>query len=142
VDAVETEVRNVLDEAQTVHDFDIEEEMRNRNPDEPYVISEEEFLENEPEHVQHNLTYFEEDDVLTDEQDQPIPDTEETVGNANLLRFGQGTKDNNTVFIRNEKLNIDFEVSRNKGSYVREVLGFIQHDDRRRVKSFRRRDRG
>jgi hypothetical protein len=98
-------------------------------------------MENEPDHIQHTLTYFEGDDVLTDEEDQPINETDDTVGNANLLKFGHGSKDNNIVYVRNEKLDLDFEITRSKGSYIKEVLGFIQHDDRKRVRSFRRRDR-
>lgn len=111
-------------------DFDYDAELESRTKDEPYVIANEEFYENEPEYEQNTLTYFEGDDVLVDDKDQPIEDTDRTVGNANLLRFGHGSKDQNVVYIRNDRMQMDFEVLRSRGDYVKEVLGFIEHSDR------------
>ncbi len=131
------EIKNVFDDAHPVNDFNYQEELLNRDPSLPFIISQEEFFENEPEHAQSTLTYFEGDDVLTDEQDQPINETNMTVWDDNLLNFGHGSRDNNIVYIRNMKLGLDFEVLRSKGHYTKEVLGFIQHENRPRIRKFR-----
>lgn len=130
-------VKNVFDDAHSDGDFDYDYELAIRIPGVPYILSQEEFMLNEPEYDQNTLTYFEGDDVLTDSRDVVINESETTVGDANLLRFGHGSKDNNVIYIRNEKLEIDFEVVRSMGEYTKEVLGFIQHDDRPGVRRFR-----
>lgn len=111
-------------------EFDLAEEIKHRTDDAPYVVSKEEFFENEDEHVQVSLTYFAGDDTLVDEADKPVEDVEHTVGVANLVRFGQGSGDTNTVYVRNPINDIDFEVVYSEGKYAEEVLGFIQHSDR------------
>lgn len=118
-------------------DFDIEADRENRDPTIPYVITEEEFLENAPEYEQTTVTYFEADDVLADTRDQPIDDTDGVVGDPNLLRFGHGTKDRNTVFVRNERLEMDFEISRSSGSFAEEVHGFVRHSQDRHKRDLR-----
>lgn len=145
VDIVEhvetTTVSNVFGDSEDV-EFDYELEMRNRTEDYPYVLTNEEFLAGEKDYPQTTLTYYEGDDVLTDERDQPINDTDGTVGNPNLLKFGYGSKDNNIVFVRNDRLTLEFEIVRSQGKYAEQVLGFIQHsrDDRRRPRKFGRND--
>lgn len=110
-----------------------------RSADYPYVVTQKEHLENEREYTQITLTYFEEDDVLVDEGETPIEKTDETVGDANLTRFGLGSNDNNVVYVRNERLEVDFEIVRNKGSFAKEVLGFIEHSENLgRPRKFRR----
>lgn len=141
----ETVVRkNIFTEAQADGDgFKLEEEMKNRRPDRPYVISYDEFFENEPEFEEMSLTYFEGDDVLVDDRDQHIDDTEGLVGNANLLRFGHGSKDKNVVYIRNERLQLNIEVMHSHGKFTETVLGFIEHSsDSGRNRRFRRDDDG
>lgn len=120
------------DESDPTYDFDLEDELGNRSPDKPYIISHDEFMDNEPDYNQLTLAYFDGDDVLSDIHDQPIDDVIELVG-LNYQWFGHGSKDSRIVYIRNEKLSTDFEIVHNKGKYVEEVLGFIQHDDNRRL---------
>lgn len=134
--------RNVFSDKAHVADqdsgWDFEAELARRSGDKPYVISEEEFLKNDSNYDQVALTYFEEDDVLVDEGDDLVPDSD-IVGEDNLMRFGQGTKDKNGLFVRNEELETDFEIKRSNGSYTREVLGFIEHSDKR-TRKFRMHD--
>lgn len=120
-------------------DFDYDKEIANRDRNHPYVITHDEFFTNETDYIQTSLTYYEEDDVLTEtEDDSVIDDTERTVGNDNLLKFGHGSKDNNVVYVRNDVMETDFEILRSKGNYAREVLGFIEHSDSRsRPRKFR-----
>lgn len=125
-------------ESDEVWDQDKEEAYRaSLDPGVPYIISQMEFNENPEDHDQQTLTYFAEDDVLVDEKDQPISLTDQTVGDENLTRFGHGHMDNRIVLVRNDRLQMDFEVVLNDGSYAKQVLGF-QHSDEPTVKKFRR----
>lgn len=124
--------------------WDYETELARRSGDKPYVITHDEYFEAAKDYEQVQLTYFEEDDVLSDDRDQPVPDTDATVGDDNLTRFGHASKDPNVVYIRNEKRELDFEVVRSSGSYSKEVLGFddspgeLEHSMRRgRSRRFR-----
>lgn len=134
----ETHVVDDDDEDDDTDAFDYDEELKHRGEIEPYVISHDEFMENEMDSSQITLTFYEGDDVLTDEKEQPIPDVEETIGEDNLQRFGHGSRDPNVVYIRNPRLDVDFEVTLSKGNYTEEVLGFIQHSDSRtKIRRFR-----
>ena len=125
---VEVEVNNVFDTKVTdTWDQEAEEELRKANPGKPYIISEGEYAESEG-FAQSTLTYYAGDETLADERDQHIPNIDQTVGLENLRRFGHGTGDARTVFIRNERLRLDFEVLLSDGKYAHEVLG-LQHSD-------------
>lgn len=130
---VETETsveKNEFIDGRPINPFDWnqEVELSKRDPEVPYVISFEEFNENSTDWEQNNLVYYEEDDVLADERDNPIPEIEATVGYDNLKRFGHGSQDPNVVYIRNERTEALFEVIRNQGSYTDQVVG-LRHSD-------------
>lgn len=139
-----TETRNVFVDP----NFDLDEEMKFRTPDKPYVITHDEFYEAELDYDTITLTYFETDDTLVNEKDEPIPNIDEMVGDDHLVRFGHGSKDKNIVYVRNEKLQSDFEIIRSSGSYLEEVLGMpdegeksLKHSDQRdRRRAFRHGD--
>jgi len=122
--------------------FDYEEEIAKRTPDKPYVITQAEFLNNELGYEQASLTYFEGDDVLVDGKDEVVDDREITVGDDNLSKFGHGVSIgyHDVVYVRSERLSMEFEIIRDHGSYTKQVLGFLQHEDRRKVPKFRSRD--
>lgn len=126
---VTVEVNNVFDTKVTdTWDQEAEEEIRSQlAPGTPFIISEAEYQETEG-FAQSTLTYYAGDKTLADERDQHIPDVDKTVGLDNLLRFGHGTGDARTVFVRNERLRVDFEVLLSDGKYAHEVLG-LQHSD-------------
>jgi hypothetical protein len=119
---------NVFMQSHTDPNFNLEEEMQNRSPDHPYVISQEEFLQAEPEFHQSSITYYAGDGALADEKDKEIPLIDPIVGEENLERFGHGSGDSRVVYIRNEKLETDFEVLMSDGKYAHEVLG-LEHAD-------------
>lgn len=112
--------------------FDYEEEKKHRRSNEPYILTHDEFFENETDYEQVQVTYYEIDQVVAASDDSAIEDGEAVLGSANLARFGHGSKDENVVYIRNEVLEIDYEVVRSQGSYLEEVLGMTKHDDRGR----------
>jgi hypothetical protein len=123
----------------STEDFNWDEEMLKRDAAgdaEPYVITEEEFLQNEPGNENKSLTYYEGDGVLADESDNPVQDIDGTVGDDNL-RFGYGSNDSNMVYVRNPRIEMDMEIVRSQGTYTKEVLGFddeaeLKHSGRRR----------
>ena len=104
-------------------DYNAEIADRELNPFVPYTISFEEFNENAEHHEQTTLTYYEADDTLVDAQDKPIDNTDYTVGDDNLSRFGHGSGDPNVVYVRNEKIDMDFEIVRDNGSYQKQLFG-------------------
>lgn len=76
--------------------------------DTPYVISPEEFGENDYDTV--SLNYYEGDGVLTDDCDDPFTDEEiaELVGSDFADHFGEYEDD--SVFIRNDFVKVDYEI--------------------------------
>lgn len=117
--------------------FDWDEELEKRKTAKIYVITKDEFFANETDYSQDTLTYFEGDDVLVDAHESIIKDVAGTVDFENLYRFGHGSDDPNVVYIRNVNRDLEIEVLRSEGKYSEEVLGFIQHDDRPRMRKFR-----
>jgi hypothetical protein len=101
-------------------EWDYEIECSTRTPEKPYVLHRREFFDDELGYDQITLSYYEEDDILTDDLDTPIYNYSETVGE---LKFGHGSGDPNVVYIRNERLRAEYEVLFSSGSYQLEVLG-------------------
>lgn len=104
--------------------WDYATEVLRRSKDRPYIISHEEYYNNENSWEQADLTYYEGDDVLCDLQDMPVADPDRIVGEDNLVKFGHGSKDENVVFVRNEQIECEFEITKSVGSYTQEVAGF------------------
>lgn len=117
-------------------DQDEEDLKRSDDPALPFVVSLTEWRQNSQDYQQVTLTYFEGDGVLVDEHDKPIAETEMTVGDENLMRFGHGSGDSNIVYIQNNTLELGFEVVRSPKSYEEEVLGILEHsyDSGRRMR--------
>ena len=92
------------------------------DPEHPHVITYEEFAHDHSEYEKLTLAYFEEDDVLAD-SDGMIDDTEYIVGSVALRRFGVGSHDPNIVYVRNPKIEVDFEIVKSNKSYVETILG-------------------
>lgn len=140
---VEEVAKNVFAHQATIDGWDQEREEASRTPERPYVISHDEYMENSYEHEQNSLTYYAGDDILADEREQHIDEVESLVGVDNLKLFGHGSRDTNIVYVRNERVETDFEVTLNQGTYAEEVLGF-QHSDlpSARIRKGRRGDDG
>jgi hypothetical protein len=128
VDAELSQVsKNVFTNYANNSTWDADAEEAKRDPSMPYVISYDEFFENQVEYEQTQLTYFAEDGVLADTTDKPVD--ESLVNPDNLEKFGHGSRDPNIVYVRNEARELDFEISYAEGKYADQVMGFIQHDD-------------
>jgi hypothetical protein len=105
-----------------------EEEVAARTGDEPYILSQHEFLTGESDFEQTTLTYYAGDAVLADERDEAIPNINEVVGNDNIVRFGYKSNDPKVLYIRNDRLSLEFEINLSEGKFAEEVLGLDQRD--------------
>lgn len=117
-------VQNIFNTSQEAMKQEI---IESRTPHAPYVIAIEEYMEGKDDFEQSVFTYYEGDNTVTDEQDSIMPDFEEVLGAKNLSLFGHESQDENVVYIRNEKLSMDFEILRVADSYA-ELHG-ISDDD-------------
>lgn len=131
VEVEEIVQRNVFVDGKPLVDdeWDAEAEEASRNPEAPYIISIEEYMENAFEHEQTQLTYYAGDGILADEKDGMITEVQAIVGNENLSRFGHGSQDANTVYVRNERTEADYEVTLSTGKFSEEVMGLTHSAD-------------
>lgn len=107
--------------------------LAERDTDAPYIITKEEFLDNEPEHEQIAFTWFELDSVLIKDDDEfaPIENVDYVAGRDNLYHFGYGSEDSEVLYVRNENTSppYDLHITRSPGSYVHEVINGGEVDD-------------
>lgn len=94
--------------------------------EEIFTVSEEE-IETYDNFEDINLTYYAEDDILCDDQEQVIEDPEVVIGDA-LTRFGLKSGYPDTVFVINKRVRAIFEVLMVEGSYQEIVLGMKKED--------------
>lgn len=87
----------------------------------PYIITAEEYSEGESNG--ETFTYYAGDSVLADENQDPVDDIRGTVGTEALDHFGLGSGDSRIVYVRNERIGIDFEIILHDGSYGEVVHG-------------------
>lgn len=120
--------------------WNYDKELASRNGDRPFIMHLEEYQQSDCVH-QITITYFEGDDVLVDESDEVISKKDEVVGMDNLTKFGYGSTDPNVVYVRNPKLDIEYEILKHQGHYASEILGLneepnLEHSaiPRRRLK--------
>lgn len=113
---------------------DPEKWERDRNR--PYVISIMEYMDNQKGESSQTLRYWS-DKVLTDDveykkgQDLGTYTTgriDEMVGLDNLKHFGKGSQSEDILYVRNEKIHMDFEIELREESYSDVVLGISPHD--------------
>ncbi len=79
----------------------------------PEVIAPEESWEQDYPTI--TLTYYEEDGVLTDDHNKIITNADELVGPDFVQHFGEYEED--SVYIRNSKLKVHYEILRDYGAY-------------------------
>lgn len=123
------QARNIFEEAEITHEWDWLEERKRRSPDIPYVIHYDE--RHDMDYQEITLTYYDGDDVLCDERDTVMGKDERDaiIGEANLNRFGHGSNDANIVYVRNDRLELIYEICRSPNHYAEEVHGFSHDSD-------------
>jgi len=117
--------QNIFDTPDVEDDWDMEAELVKRSPNAPYVISVDEFMSNESDLPQEELTYYSGDDVMVDTHDVPIYGHRDMMG---ILKFGHGSGDLGVVYIRNEKVGREWEICYHEGYYSVEVMGLDLED--------------
>lgn len=102
---------------------DFEEYAMVRDESGPYLISVEEFMDDNQHYDKISLDYYAEDDVVADQSDRPYDDHEEVLGVEWPSKFGFGSDDKNLVYVRNDSLDVDFEIRMDERSYSEVALG-------------------
>jgi len=105
------------------NDEDEDEDDGPFDPESPYIITEEDYAETHLEYDKQVLTYYEGDDVLTEEGDGTVDEVNSLVGIDSLTKFGKKSGDKNVVYVRNRRLAVDFEIVRKEAAYTQVVLG-------------------
>lgn len=83
----------------------------------PSIISMSEFANAGDEYECLTLNYYD-DDVVTDENDEPISKPEQILGEEALVSFGELSDDEDVVYVRNEKKKAMYEVVRTNKEYA------------------------
>jgi hypothetical protein len=94
-----------------------------KDMEKPYVIEPDEFGEMDGYDV-ISLTYYS-DKVLTDELDELVEDVDNVVGYDSLNHFGEYEDD--SVFVRNDRLKADYEILLDTRSYYTDVINTKAH---------------
>jgi hypothetical protein len=127
----DTDTEVIVDGEHTeINIFRNEPPLPEADPENPYIISLEEFMADEFNHEQGVLTWFAGDETLMDEKEEIIPDVESVVGVDNLAHFGWASRDENVLYVRNQRLSLDLEITRNPGKYSVTVMGADPDDGR------------
>ena len=111
---------------------ELNEDLTNRykDPQEPYLIDYAEWAEPSEIFDKVDLYYYRADDILCDTKDSIIKDPEEILGWDWLTEIQEET----TIFIRNEKLAIDYEVHSLGLAYSDEVSSRLETDRERKYR--------
>lgn len=107
-------------EGYPVKDDGTERDLEDVDRTEPYLISDREYSEEFPEHDKISLYYYTFDDVLCNENEEPMDDLDSTVGQDAMSELANGAM---TVWVRNEPLSIDYEICAVRNSYAQAVHG-------------------
>lgn len=110
--------------------YDMQRNAEPNDPDAPYVISVEGYMQNEELFEQMTLSYYSADKVLTNEADEVVEDVEGTVGYNNLQNFGVESGNDDTVYVRNPKRETEYEILRLDTAYKNVVLGMDTWEDK------------
>lgn len=74
------------------------------------------------------VTYYQNDDILYDDMGQKQLDLTAAVGSIRPSWFGNEPDDENVCYVRNTKIEVEFEVIRSQGSFAADVLGIVKED--------------
>lgn len=139
VAVTESIAKNIFDTEGTTTPYDESLEMAKREQSLPYIVTEDEALNNDRDFRGVSMTYYTGDNVLaTDENGEQVVGITQSIGTLENLRFGYGTEHPDTVYICNEKIGAYYEITKNEGHYAREILGLeLEHSDNRRYRGGR-----
>jgi hypothetical protein len=134
-------------EDSVMDEVDVARMISERSAEQPYIVSREEYDRNEAHYETFELTFYEGDGVLMDDQDDPIPDSDAMVGDVNLAMFGVMSENNNVVYIQNDAREQLFRVTRSQLTASEAMFGpdaseeaTLAHSSMRRRRPSRRDD--
>lgn len=110
--------------------------------DHPYIIDVEKLADPDNSHCKTLWTYYTEDDTMANEQEEIVPNPQDILGDNFRSQFGVGSGDPDMVFIRNNKLGYDYEVTRVQKKYSVVVAGVSEEPPKKQEKPVRRRGGG
>ena len=125
---ITNDIQNAPSPLQTPVEGTYETQMVDYSKITPNMISIDDFDAGYPERYgTESLTYYAVDDILANDEDEMINDVESLIGADALDHFGaeaaELSGDSETMYIRNEKLHCDYEVTRIHQSYHQVVWG-------------------
>jgi hypothetical protein len=91
--------------------------FEDRDANGPYLISVEEYQEQNDNLTKAQLVYYEGDGILVDERDIPVEDVDFLVGPDALNNFGNHSDDDDIVYVRREQSDTDFEIVKDPRSF-------------------------
>lgn len=121
-------VYETMSQEEALEEIMEQDKIDNSDITEPYIISIDAYLNEYEEYSKNTLSYYEGDDVLCDDRNEIITDVEDYVGEEALVSFGEGSDDENVVYIRNHRKSSDYEIVRENGSYEVDILGMDPRD--------------
>ena len=83
--------------------------------EDPYTITADQFVNEKRNFEKETLLYFEGNGVLCEDTERIIEDIDSSIGRDNLDKFGEFEED--VMYIRNERLGIDYEVLLQHSTY-------------------------
>lgn len=95
----------------------------------PYVIPVQSYMDGEELYSQFTFTYYAGDKTLVNEADEIVTDINGVIGYHNLDKFGEESGNDDTVYVRNDRLESDYEVLRDPGKYSQNVMGVDTWDE-------------
>lgn len=113
-----------------------------RTLDHPFVISIDEYHEDDEPQEKVTVTYYVggEEPTLVSEDKSVIDNVDYTVGEDNLQKFGMASSDPNIVYVRNLQNGIDYEVIRSRRSYLEAEFGVSEVSQDAPMRSMREGD--
>lgn len=104
------------DEEETMKEF-LEREAPSDDIEDPYIIDEQDFAENHiHDYVKCLCEYFQKDGALVDAENGAIYEDLSVIGGLNMINIIENTK-SDIIYIRNEKKEADFCITKKRGSY-------------------------
>lgn len=107
-----------LEELARKYSAGMNEHPEDDEPDAPYLITAEQFVEDRLHYDKVTFTYYLDDSVLANEEEELISDADYYVGDILDMVEEAGT-----VYVRNSKINMDMEILVIEQSYSEDILG-------------------
>lgn len=137
-DQIEERSNEIIRNYNKLYKPSLDEVVEEKIAQNPYIIDVNDFNSLRSDIIcdKVSLTYYQDDDVLIDEDEEIISNVYDIIGNEALTSFGKYGPDPDIVYVRNERLGIDYEIARLYKSYQVTVLGMKEEGPpRKKVKN-------